>query len=155
MNVRNIALPISIQETDLFVGISVKIGSAVIQQWCLELSLLARNLSNALRIRSTDGSVRIQIQIDNTITNGQRASITWSSSPWSLALSPLELEVWEKFFLECYRDGFAPVSSIDLDIGKGRKTDGKGLYLTLHAPAWDAPVSESEARRRLGLKDLQ
>jgi hypothetical protein len=66
-------------------------------------------------------------------------------------LSPTELEYWLTFFLAYFRDGVGEVDHIDLDLTASGVKDTPGLFLTLAVPQASPPLSEEQARRRLGL----
>jgi hypothetical protein len=61
----------------------------------------------------------------------------------------VEVEAWIQLFLEIYRDGFASVNHIDVDVQP--RGEGVAFDVTLYAEGSSHRVSADEARRRLGL----
>ena len=66
-----------------------------------------------------------------------------------LVIGQVELERWLAFFLKYFRDGCAEVDHLD---ASGAWDNGGSLDFTLKVSIFAPPVSEDEARKRLGMK---
>ena len=77
-----------------------------------------------------------------------RATGLLDESKSQIKVSSEELEYWLTFFMGLYRDGVATVNHIDVDL---LSSDTIRSTLTLEVLEVAEPVSEIEAKRRLGL----
>lgn len=114
-------------------------------QISLGLALLVEDLAEAVVWRSPQFGWVVRLR-------GQKAEgatlRSYGQHRIELSLGKIETERWFTFFLKYYRDGRAEVDHLDVEAGWD--TGGRCDF-TLKVSEFQAPVSEREARRRLGL----
>ena len=112
----------------------------------LSLCLLRHALVDAVVFRPQKGAWVLRI------VRAEESDESWVRKYGDLRvevrLGLRELERWTFFFLRYYRDGMAEVDHIDTS---ARWDYGGECDLTLKVSKYTPPVSEEEARRRLGL----
>jgi hypothetical protein len=112
----------------------------------LALSLLNENLVEAVVFRPAEPEWVVRFR---KASSEQRARFKWyGKHRLEFEMGQVELERWLVFFLKYYRDGVAEVDHLDTE---GTNDAGVSHDLTLRVSLAADPVSEEEARRRLGL----
>lgn len=125
------------------------IRRSAIVNWCLGLTLLRHHMIEKYIVAEPNDRSRLSVAWDPQLPVSSRAMGVLSESRSEATLTTTELDHWLGFFLELYRDGVASVTHIDLDLQS--EPDDMTLTLTLQVEDAREPVSEDEARRRLGL----
>lgn len=143
-------LPLSVRDRGDHVSVVIDIGEQAIATWCVELCMLEKRLIESLTVRS-DSHDPFSLQIQNGPGDASGATVKWSDQRAKLCISRTELESWIAFFLTYYRDGIASVDHLDVDVPASGKDSTKGIFLVMRVSHALQPVSETEARRRLGL----
>ena len=129
----------------------VTVLNELVGKWCLGLCLLREGLIEYVSVKGHDGSAQIKIGQDTSIKEHEVGIVHRKGNIIQLMISQIELERWLHFFLKFYRDNQADVDHIDVDIAHDTSAGSKGLFLVLKVPVAAPPVSEQEARLRLGL----
>lgn len=112
----------------------------------LSFSLLCQDLIDSLQMSTSKYHWTLQVR-KSVLDRDVR--IHWrDKDKIELTLGRTELEYWQVFFLKYYRDGFAEVDHLDLE---GNLDNGNTCDFTLKVASAAQPVSEAEARRRLGI----
>lgn len=141
-------LPIRERELDSERVVTVMVGTAIIPDFCLRLTLLDRCLVRSVLLSSSTDSngpgIELRRVADEEIQH--RATARWTDAKLVVSLSATELEAWLGFFLRAYRDGEAEVDHLDLDIREGDR-----LALVLKTDRARPPVPVGEARKILGM----
>lgn len=128
--------------------LTVPFSEATVAEWCLELTILRYGLSDAITIETRGPSIKLKIR-QRDDDSSTRASVEhWKHDKVQIAVSPSEVEYWLSSYLKLYRDGSAQVDHIDIELQAESEAD---LNIILTMPSTSSPVSEREARRRLGL----
>jgi hypothetical protein len=128
----------------------IYISSETNKEWCLDLCLLRESLIDSLTIIDEDGSYRLRVSLDPSLAH--RSTVSRSDSRGAdVFLSRTELDYWANFFLKYYRDGIGEVDHLDLEAYPRTPDTTRGLGIVLQIPNALPPISEEEARRRLGL----
>lgn len=142
-------LPITLQENEDLQLVTIDIGFDIIEEWCLALCLIEKDLEESIIILNEQGSLKIEISKDANLSQSKRGRVNWHSKEWKLVISLTELEMWIQFFLKYYRDSMAEVDHIDLDLSTVQPK--KDFLFLLKATEFTPPVSAEEAKRRLDL----
>jgi hypothetical protein len=126
--------------------LSLTIAPGDILVWGAALSLLFSGLVRKIAAKAAEGSTTLILSAgDEPIT-----LLDFGRQPVRAKLTRTDLETLTAFVLRCYRDGVAEVDHLDFEAEDGCKRT-YGCYLTVQFLKVRPPVSEAEARRRLGL----
>lgn len=114
--------------------------------FALGLALLNEDLVDAVVIRPLNAGWVLRLR------RGSRSYGTrfrwYAKNHLDVDVVDVELERWLGFFLKSYRDGSPEVDHLDVE---GTMDDGVACNFTLKVADAAPPVSDEEARRRLGL----
>jgi hypothetical protein len=111
---------------------------------------LREELAKELVCLLPDRSSRFSVQIGVFDSLSQRAKLLeLGDMSVKIAISSQELDYWLAFFLRYFRDGFAEVDHIDVEMDESEVAEK--VMLTLKVDEAVSPVSEDEARKRLRL----
>ena len=113
----------------------------------LGLALVNEDLLDTLVIRPANAGWVLRVRTSSTPRD---IRMQWyATKRLEVRLGQIELERWLVFFLKYYRDGWAEVDHLD---SEATWDTGQPCDLTLKVANSAPPVSEDEARRRLGLR---
>jgi hypothetical protein len=147
---RSIELPLTVRKEDPDVSVFVLIDPEANREWCLGLCLLKEGLIESLTILGERGEYGLKISLDSSLTS-RRGKVRFRRDEVDVSISTTELDYWVRFFLKYYRDGVGDVNHIDVEIPSRDPDSTRRLGLVLQIPDAVAPISEEEARGRLGL----
>lgn len=108
---------------------------AALNDWCIGLQLLSAKLIDAMAIRAASET---QLRIGIGATSSFEAS---SPKKIHIELTADAVEYVMMFFLKYFRDGYAEVDHIDIEVPSGD-------YITFSVDDYAAPLSAEELRRR-------
>jgi hypothetical protein len=147
---RSIALPLTLRKEDPDDIVFVLIDPEVNREWCLNLCLLREGLIESLTIIGDSAAYRLGISLEPALSSRQ-GKVQCRPGGADVLISITELDYWLHFFLKYHRDGVGDINHIDVEIPPREPNSGRGLDLVLQVPDALPPISEDEARRRLGL----
>lgn len=116
----------------------------------MNLCLLREGLIESLTIIDGSEAYSLRISLDPSL-NAQRATVEFRRDGADVLISTTELDYWRHFSLKYHRDGVGEVNHIDVEVPSRDPDAVRGLGLVLQIPDALPPISEEEARRRLGL----
>jgi hypothetical protein len=113
----------------------------------LGLALLSEALVDDLTLRPPRSrwAIRLRKSAELCVLRGRR----YGNQRVELVIGQVELDRWFVFFLKYFRDGCAEVDHLD---AHGAWDTGASFDFTLRVSMFVPPVSEDEARKRLGMK---
>lgn len=146
MTRRNLVLPASGSLTSAGESlVEVNLGDLEPSRFYCELALLNEGKAEGLLVRQHVGGLRVDIAKEDIPV---RARCAWKEQSLKVMLSQAELEYWMSFFLKYYRDGVAEVDHLDVEADSAR---GEVVDIIVKVSQAAPPVTDAEARRRLGL----
>jgi len=107
-------------------------------------------LTETLIVSEDHGRKRLELQMVGTPGVNVRSQANLGPETTELRITPSDLDYLLHFFLKYYRDGVAEVDHLDLQVSSGTSGEPES-YITFVVPDAVLPVSEEEARKRLGL----
>ena len=117
--------------------------------WCVGLSLLKEGLIDALTVTDPRGrSAKLQVLKEWKEVNAT-VRVSFHNDRTQVVMSGTNLDFLQHFFLKYYRDDLAEVDHVDLQ-AIDAETGNKEIYVTFRVPESMPPVTDNEARRRLG-----
>lgn len=127
--------------------VKVSLLAILLDQVCIGLCLLREGLITTLDL--IDTSAKMTLRLERAENKGS-TEIRLDKGRAVLSLDQTELDRWMHFTLRIVRDGVAEVDHIDLDAPLADQS-GRAISVIVAFPSSLPPVSEEEARRRLGL----
>lgn len=122
-----------------------------VEELCLSLTLLMFDLVNTIQLFDPTVSLETRLEIRKANIEQMFSSLLWRTEQRPvLHLSSRDIRVVLTFLLQYYRDSYGNVDHVDLSVdvvGGSRDRIDVTIAVSESAP----PVSEDEARRRLGL----
>lgn len=125
--------------------LSLKITQEDIIPLFMEIQLLEYKQAEALIIKSKRTTTMLSISLEE---NALQTTINKNGEKFQVDLSMKDLEMISSFALIYYRDTFAPVSHIHLDVASNPKL-GKGGAFTIIASDSIEPMSGEVAKQLL------
>jgi hypothetical protein len=126
-------------------GIVCDLNDSPSDQVSLGLALLVERLAEGIVWRSSASEWVVRLRVHDAEATTVRA---YGQQRFEVSLSEIELGRWFAFFLRYFRDGRAEVDHLHVD---AEWDTGARCDFTLKVSEFQAPVSEGEARKRLGL----
>ncbi len=127
--------------------LKVNLHAISLDQVCIGLCLLREELIVTLDL--VDTTAKMTLRFERAGYKGS-TEIKSENGRTILSLDQTELDRWMHFALRTVRDGAAEVDHIDLDAPMADQS-GRAISVVVTFPSSLPPVSEEEARRRLGL----
>lgn len=121
-----------------------------IVDWCLVLSLIRERLIDSALLVDIRTNKKLRVQLGSA-ERRTIAAPSQNGDRLDLVLAPTDLDYVLHGFLKYYRDGVAEVDHFDVQADFGTNSGADG-YVTFVAPDAAPPVTEEEARRRLGIR---
>jgi hypothetical protein len=129
--------------------IKVSLVAILLDQVCIGLCLLREGLITTLDL--VDTTAKMTLRLERAGNKGS-TKIQSNKGRAVLSLDQTEIERWMHFTLRMVRDGVAEVNHIDLDAPMADQS-GRAISVVVTFPSSLPPVSEEEARRRLGMQN--
>jgi hypothetical protein len=125
-----------------------------IASWCLALCLLREELIDSIALGDGIAPSPLVFKRAPTSSHLEQSAFVSDGGRVSVEVSDNDLKWWLNWFLKYFRDGYADVDHIDVELRPLGEGDA-GIDLTFTVAAYAPALSHEEARRRLGLSSKQ
>lgn len=146
---KQLSLPASLQVVHCPDQTVVKLWltTAAVSDWCLGLCLLREHLTDGIVLTLTKGKGKLELLLDASLRPQDRMiGRLGGGRSISVTLNCNTLDYLTLFALKCYRDGYAAVDHIDLEV-QFADLPGKGGAFTVHFEDSAPPLSSEELKR--------
>lgn len=129
-------------------SLDIEITNEDIVPFFMELQLLDYKRADTVTIMASNTSECIVIKVPE---KSVAASIELIDKKYQVKLSQREIGAISAYILEYYRDSYAPVSHIDIELSHSGKL-GKDATLIIRTNNAAEPMTGEEAKRLLGIE---
>ncbi len=131
--------------------IRIKVDRELVEGVCLALTLLSLEEVDIVALFDSSISLNTRLELCRTSDSKDTSSmLTTDDGRSRLELVARDLKTILCFLLRYYRDGYGAVDHIDIEVD-AKRTNNDRPYVTVVVADSAPPVSDDEARRRLGL----
>jgi hypothetical protein len=129
--------------------LNIQFESKALSGWCLALCLLKEGLTAALVISEEGAKGKLELELMSEAKE-RRTHASFEAETARLRITSNDLDYLLHFFLKYYRDGFAEVDHLDLEVVAANERQDASV--TFKVPESAQPLSPEQAKKRLRLE---